>query len=410
MTQDELHNLRVLVIDDQPQVRTAVRGVLGDLGIREITEANSGRSALALVTQPGVQFDLILCDLRMPERDGIEAMRALAALGIESAVAIMSVEDDRVIEIAGSLASLQGLRLLGTIRKPVTAENLAPMLARVFREAPGSMPRISAPASDLEYAFRRNELQLFYQPQIHLRTGCVAGVEALVRWRHPTLGLVKPAEFMPALERSDAYMALLTQFSLEEGIAFAGRSRQAGRPLKVAINLSARAFERLDLPERIDALAGNAAVPTSDLTLEITETDVSRDVVRLADVALRLHLKGFRLSVDDFGMGQSGLAQLKMVPFNELKIDREFAAGCSKSSIKRSVVDASLALARMLHMTSVAEGVQDQDDIRLLDELGCDIVQGYFYARPMSEEVVGEWMAQWAQAYPASDAPTQGGP
>ena len=388
--------LRVLVIDDQAPVRTSVCEVLRELGVLDITEANGGRSALKLVTAAEVPFDLILCDLRMPERDGIEAIRAFAALGITSAVVIMSVEADRVIEIAGTLASLQGLRLLGTIQKPVSADNLAPLLHRASDAVPPVRAGTArAPVGDIGDAFLRHQLHLHYQPKIELRSRRLIGVEALIRWRHPTLGMFHPAAFMPALERSDDHSALLTEFSLSEGIAFAGRARKQGFNLSVAINLSARAFDDLALPERIEAMARIADVPPAFVTVEVTETEVARNVVRLVDVALRLHLKGFNLSVDDFGIGESGLAQLQKVPFSELKIDREFAHGCSHSTLKRSVVAASVALAHTLGMTAVAEGVQDQEDVELLDTLDCDVIQGFIFARPMGEDALATWMADW---------------
>ncbi len=397
MSQAPALDVRVLVIDDQRQVRTAVCDVLRTLGIADITEAGSARSALTQVTASEAPFDLILCDLRMPERDGIEVIRAFAALGVESAVAIMSVENDRVIEIAGTLASLQGLRMLGTIQKPVTVQNLAPILDLVFETRPVAHPEsTSAPEGEIGDAFLRRELRLFYQPKIELRSNRIAGVEALIRWKHPTFGMFQPSAFMPALERSEDYTALLTEFSLAEGIAFAGRSRRGNAALNVAINLSARAFEKLDLPERVEAMTSKADVPTKNITLEITETEVTRDVVRHVDVAMRLHLKGFRLSVDDFGMGESGLAQLQKVPFTEIKIDRGFVDGCAKSTLKRSVVEASIALARTLKMTSVAEGVQNQDDLDVLTELGCDVIQGFHFARPMSEEALLAWVAAWS--------------
>jgi len=249
--------------------------------------------------------------------------------------------------------------------------------------------------SDLGDACLRGELRLFYQPKIVLPSRQVAGVEALIRWKHPTLGMFQPWAFMPALERSDYFSAMLTEFSLSEAIAFAGWSRRHGQALPVAINLSARAFEKLDLPERVEAMVTAAAVPAKSIILEITETEASRNIVRLGDVAMRLHLKGFRLSMYDFGMGESGLAQLQKTPFAEIKIDREFANGCAKSKLKRSVVEASIALARTLKMTSVAEGVQDEDDLDVLATLECDIVQGFIFARPMSEEALATWVAQW---------------
>jgi EAL domain-containing protein (putative c-di-GMP-specific phosphodiesterase class I) len=216
-------------------------------------------------------------------------------------------------------------------------------------------------------------------------------VEALIRWRHPTLGLFQPAAFLPALESSDDYSALLADFCVDEGIRCAGRWRRAGRTVPVAINLAASAFERLDLPDRIEAVAHREDVPPELITIEMTETQMLQHAVRAIDVAMRLRLKGFRLSIDDFGMGQSGLAQLQRVPFTELKIDREFVSGCAASVSKRSVVEASIRLARSLEMTIVGEGVEHADDLDVLRTLGCDLAQGFLFGRPMSEAGLAIW-------------------
>ncbi|HEY2848924.1 MAG TPA: EAL domain-containing response regulator [Gemmatimonadaceae bacterium] len=388
--------LSVLVIDDQSHVRNWVRTVLKGAGVKEIVEASDGGQALAAVTQPGAWFDLVLCDLRMPERDGIETIRAFAALGLESAIAIMSVEEERIIETAGMLAEVQGLRLLGTVAKPLTREKLE-ALFRKMNEGTKTEAQDAkmAPEADLANAFGRQELQLVYQPKISMRTGKFAGVESLVRWKHPALGMFQPSSFVPQIEGSEALSASLTEFSLRESIACVGRWREAGRELRMAVNLSARAFEALDLPERANAICLEHHVEPDWITLELTETYVARDAVRLIDVATRLRLKGFTLSIDDFGTGQSGLSKLQKLPFNELKIDRQFVNGCSHSGTQRSVVEASLALARSLKMVSVAEGVQYRPDWDLLNQLGCDMMQGFFIARPMSEEGLEAWAVQW---------------
>jgi EAL domain-containing protein (putative c-di-GMP-specific phosphodiesterase class I) len=379
--------VRVLVVDDQSHVRTWVREILKRMGIDHVTEAEDGREALAAVTKPGAWFDLILCDLQMPEKDGIETIRSFGALGLESAIAIMSIEDERIIETAGMLAEVQGLRMLGTIPKPVTEEKLEPILERM-REVPGHRVNdaVLAPEKDFKNAFKRTELFFLYQPKVWMRSGKFGGVEALVRWKHPELGLFQPASFGPAMEGDEQYGSALTDLSLREAIACAGRWQQAGGELAVAINLSARAFDRIDLPERIASLALDAHVPPERITLEVPETQVARDATRLIDVAARLRLKGFRLAIDGFGTGESGLSKLQKLPFNELKIDRSF-------------VHASLTLARNLKMTSVAVGIQQRPDWELLDELGCDVMQGFFIARPMSEEGLEAWVAQWTLHY-----------
>ena len=188
--------MRVLIVDDQSHVRNWVRTVLKQAGVVEVTEASDGGEALTAVTHPGAWFDLILCDLRMPERDGIELIRAFAALGIESSIAIMSVEEERVIETAGMLAEVQGLQLLGTVAKPLTSEKLERLFEKMREGAPKRPDEHRmAPESDLTNAFIRQELQLVYQPKIWMRTGKFAGVESLVRWKHPALRPL-PARFV----------------------------------------------------------------------------------------------------------------------------------------------------------------------------------------------------------------------
>src|ERR1019366_9363798 len=237
--------LHILVVDDQSHVRTWVREILKRMGIVHVTEAEDGREGLAAGTNRGASFDLILCDLQMPEKDGIETIRSFGALGLESAIAIMSVEHERIIETAGMLAEVQGLRMLGTIPKPVTEEKLEPILERM-REVKGHgvNDAVIAPEKDFKNAFKRTELFFLYQPKVWMRTGKFGGVEALVRWKHPEFGLVQPASFGPAMEGDEQYGGALTGLSLREAIACAGRWQQAGGELAVAINLSARAFDR----------------------------------------------------------------------------------------------------------------------------------------------------------------------
>lgn len=388
--------LRALIIDDQREVRVAVRDALFESGVTDVVEASSGLAALALVKSAERPFDVILCDLQMPDRDGVEVLRDLSALGVRAAVIIMSVEDYRVIEIAGTLASLQGLYMLGTVQKPVLPDVLSQMLSQISSPAARDDAAI-VPLSPEAFAeaFSTDDLVLHYQPQLDRATRQLLGAEALVRWNHATRGLMYPSEFMPEVERSDEVAAALTRFALAEAIAFAGRMQRRGLPIAVSINLFARDFEQLDLPDRIARLAQDAGVPPDHITLEITETDVVGNMVRMADVALRLHLKGFRLSVDDFGTGESGLAQLKNAPFSELKIDKEFIDGCSDSTLKRSVTYTCVGLAGRLGMATVAEGVQNQRDIHTLEELGCDRFQGFFFARPMSEGDFIVWASEW---------------
>jgi EAL domain-containing protein (putative c-di-GMP-specific phosphodiesterase class I) len=387
--------VRVLIVDDQHHVRTWERAVLASMGITDVVEAADGREAIAAVTRAGGWFDLVLCDLRMPERDGIETLRGFAALGVQSGVVIVSGEDERVLDTTALLTEAHGLRLLGTIQKPVTTQKLEPVLLKMRRRiTPSGQSTIVAPPGDIENAFARGELRLMYQPKVSIRTGDLAGVEALVRWQHPEFGMFPPSAFVPLMEGSVTHSRSLADFTLREAVACVGRKRAEGLELRVAVNLSRRALDRLDLPEWIAERCKEHDVPPGQITLEITETAVVHDMVRLLDVATRLRLKGFALSIDDFGTGESGLSTLKRLPFTELKIDREFVDGCSRSMTQRSVVEASIDLARRLNMSVVAEGVQYKSDWDVLDALRCDTVQGYYVATPMSEAHLVEWVSR----------------
>lgn len=395
-SRDAFAALRVLVIDDQEHVRKWARRVLSSLGVTEVSDAEDGQAALAMVTSPGSHFDLILCDLKMPRTDGIELIRAFSAMRLDSAIALLSMEPERVLETSALLAEEQGLRVLGAVAKPLTVEKLEPLLAASVRDArPGPAATTTYPPEDIRAALRSGALHLLYQPKITMATGRISGVEALARWKHPEFGQVGPDVFVAMCEESPPLGDWLLDFVLRESLTFAQRARENGLDLDVAINVHAQAFDNISLPEMVEGLARESGCDPSRLTIEITERSVAEDAIRMLDVATRLRLKGFNLAIDDFGTGHSGLAQLRRLPFNQLKIDRQFVHGSADSSTKRSVVEASVALARNLKMTSVAEGVQQRPEWDLLQAIGCEEMQGFFTGRPMTEEGFSAWAAQW---------------
>jgi CheY-like chemotaxis protein len=225
-TADRNALLRVLVIDDQEHVRKWVRRVLKSAGIVKVSEAEDGRSALAQVTTPGTAFDLILCDLKMPNTDGIELIRAFSAMRLETAVILLSMEPERVLETSALLAEEQGLRILGALAKPLTVEKLQPLLASgLFGDSPKPKAASHVPNEKLRDALTSGALHLLYQPKIAMATGRVAGVEALARWRHPDYGTVTPDIFVAMCEASKPLGDWLLDFTLGEAMAFASRAR-----------------------------------------------------------------------------------------------------------------------------------------------------------------------------------------
>jgi EAL domain-containing protein (putative c-di-GMP-specific phosphodiesterase class I) len=396
MSQD-YSGLRVLLIDDQAHVRRFVRDQLGTNGITDVTEASSGREGLQAVTAPGVAFDLILCDLRMPEMDGIETIRAMANMGLRTSVAILSVENERVIESAGMLARLGGLNLVGEVPKPLTPEKLEGLLERVTNQsAPAPAP--SAPTvseAEVAAAVAAGAFTLVYQPRVHMRNGVSILAEATTQWAHPALGTLASTVFLPVIERSPETLAAFTTWQIREAIAACGRWTADGHELGVAINLRPAVLSQLDLPDVIERTAAEHRVPNGRVTVEVAESRLGADLAPMVDVAARLRIKRIRVALDEYTGAQQGVQDILKLPFNEIVLAASCVDGCSTSAASRAVVEAGLAVARSLKLTTAAVGISRRTDWNLLAELGCDSGQGNFIARAMPEVGLGIWAAQW---------------
>src|SRR4051794_27451406 len=243
----------------------------------------------------------------------------------------------------------------------------------------------------LRQALADNELRVEFQPKIRLGTGEVAGFEALVRWRHPELGLVSPAEFVPLAEAS-GLIGALTSTVLRMALDACRRWHDIGRKVGVAVNISARSLDDPVLVGQVAAMLTASGVEPRWLTLEITESSVMENAARSIDVLLQLRSLGVRLSIDDFGTGYSSLHQLRGLPVHEVKIDKAFVDEVDGDGADRAVVRAIVELAESLGLTTVAEGVEHAAQAYALDGLGVGQVQGYFYGRPMSEAAATEWL------------------
>lgn len=257
------------------------------------------------------------------------------------------------------------------------------------RHSPGRLTLVS----DLRAALDNGELVVHYQPKAELPSGKIIGVEALLRWDHPQHGLIPPDEFIPVAEHA-GLMRAMTLFVLESAISQCRDWTFAGKPLTVAVNLSARSLLDARLPHDILILLGRWGVDASRLRLEITESSIMADPVRLVDVLAKLNDAGIGLSIDDFGTGYSSLAQLKKLPVDEIKIDKSFVLGMSHNENDVVIVQSTVDLGRNLGLRVVAEGVEDQETMDMLIALGCDVAQGFFLSRPIPADRFGEWIRE----------------
>ncbi|MBN8487135.1 MAG: EAL domain-containing protein [Burkholderiales bacterium] len=246
--------------------------------------------------------------------------------------------------------------------------------------------------SALRRAVERDELLLHYQPQLAVDTGEISGIEALVRWKHPELGMVSPGEFIPLAESSGQILAI-GEWVMRTAVQQVKTWMAAGLPqITVAVNLSALQFRDPTLPDRVKAILDEAAIPATCLELELTESVATGNPAGAMAMMERLHALGVRLSIDDFGTGYSSLNYLKRFPIHTLKIDQSFVRDISTDADDRAIVQAIIQLARALHLSTIAEGVENDEQARFLRAHGCDMVQGYRYCRPIDADAAFAWM------------------
>ncbi len=388
--------MRILVIDDESFALRLVSHQLRTLGFHDILPFERAAEAVAFLETDGAGVDAILLDLQMPELDGIEVVRHLARLRYAGGVILVSGEDERILQTASTLAKAHALNVRGAVRKPVTPEQLKHLLEAPHGPAvkgPRPSHKTYAP-EDIRRAIDDGQLVNYYQPKVDLATGRVVGVETLVRWQHPEDGLVFPDQFIPQAEEHHLIDAL-TRFVLRGALRQARVWQDAGYAITVAVNVSMDNLSSLDFPDFVEAAVRAAGVPNDRLILEVTESRLMTNALTALDILTRLRLKHIGLSIDDFGTGHSSLAQLRDVPFAELKIDRGFVHGAARDLAARAIVEASLGMARQLGLTSVAEGVEDCSDWEQMRALGCDVAQGYLIARPMPADRFHAWHADW---------------
>jgi len=249
----------------------------------------------------------------------------------------------------------------------------------------------------LRFALGHGELRLHYQPEVDLNTGRIVEVEALVRWQHPERGLVPPGEFIPIAEQSGLVVPL-GEWVLREACSQLAAWRRAGTvkdDVRVAVNVSARQLSGSELPQSVAAALAHADLDPAALCLEITESAVIQDTEKALANLRALKQQGVFIALDDFGVGFSSLSQIReLPPVDVIKVDRSFTAGLGDNAPDTAVVTAVLGLARSLRVTAVAEGVETADQLSRLRRLGCDVGQGFYFARPQPPEEVAQLLAK----------------
>ena len=391
-----LDSLTAMVVEDSAVQREHLVALVEALGFGTVLQAGDGNEAMELLSRHGAgAVHLVVTDIDMPGMDGIELIGHLAEGRLAENVIVTSARDPRLLETVESMAADNALlKLLGTLTKPVTREALVRALGRAqpraHQSGHGSQPTTDRPSlADIEQALDLGQFVPFYQPKVWMRTGLLRGVEALARWQHPQLGLLGPQHFIDIIEGTPL-MARFTLAMVEQSVQQLKAWLRSSPRMTLSVNLSADDLGDKGFLDRLMDLVQTHEVPASALIWEVTETMIMSHR-SLANVA-RLGLKGFGLSMDDYGIGYSSMQTLSRSPFTELKIDRVFVNGASERSNRRAILNSSLDMGRSLGIATVAEGVETVGDWNLLNELGCDIAQGYLVAKPMPGAELLPWI------------------
>ncbi|MFT7091198.1 MAG: EAL domain-containing protein (putative c-di-GMP-specific phosphodiesterase class I)/ActR [Candidatus Azotimanducaceae bacterium] len=395
---NRLKLLSILLVDDDDFMLDVVEETLRQIGIEKNARCTGSMEALAHIKNSPEPTQLMICDLNMPGMDGIECMRHLSELNYKGGVIILSGSDERLLNTVGSLLLEHNLNYIGSLKKPVDKEALIALMLKLT-DVPtsdgGSYGALQILSVDKLSAGLKTEcIEPFFQPKISAFDQNVLGAECLLRWRDSEYGLISPLAVIPVAE-AHGLIDKLTLVVFTKAMEHLSDWTRQGHALTVSVNVSMDNLKHLDLPDVLAAIARNLDVNPNQVILEITESRLVGNLASCLEIISRFRLLGFGLSIDDFGTGYSSMEKLKQMPFTELKVDRAFVCNAASDPVARAIFQSSVDLGHALNMTVVAEGAETKEDWDLVVAMGCDQLQGYVVAKPMSPENFIDWKTRW---------------
>lgn len=393
-----LHAVLVLDLDRFKLTNDALGYEAGDLLLKTAAMRIQGcaRAGDLVSRFGGDEFTVLLEDIHSAHNAATVAEKICAA--IAKPFVISSQEYYISASIGISLAPADGDNASLLIKRADTAMFRAKERGNSYRFYEDNMEEAISTKhkleNDLWRALERNEFFLQYQPQYNQKTGRAIGMEALIRWRHPELGLISPARFIPAAEES-GLVSNIGAWVLREACRQNKAWQESGLPaLPVAVNLSARQFEEDDIAGKILSILQETGLESRYLELELTESAVMKEPQKTRQILESLKAAGMLISVDDFGTGYSSLGQLKNFPFDKLKIDQSFIRDITTNPDDAEIVLAIISIARSMNLKVIAEGVETLEQLQYLRNNGCDEIQGYYFSRPVDAEAIPRLLAE----------------
>lgn len=387
-----MNDNRLMVMDDDPDVGAFFGQVGEDLGFEVKVIADPERFAATVVEYSPT---VLLLDLQMPGRDGIELLRELAGLDRHPKVLIASGLDSRVLTSAAELGMSMGVDIAGSFCKPIALDELEVLLTRLKTHSK------LITANQLRDAVHQGQLVVHYLPKATFKSPgrwIIDGAEALVRWQHPEYGLLYPKDFIDLAEESGLIIEV-TDFVFRAAMEQARVWFAHGLYMELGVNLSAQFLSDLKFPDRLLALIRENNLDPSMITLELTETAAMADPAVALDILARLRVKNINICLDDFGTGASSLTHLYRMPFSEVKLDNQFTNDMRLREDARALVEGLVYLAHKLKMRACAEGVEDEGTLEMLEAMHCDKAQGHLLGAAVRarelEGVVERWNSRF---------------
>jgi EAL domain-containing protein (putative c-di-GMP-specific phosphodiesterase class I)/CheY-like chemotaxis protein len=382
------------VFDDEPAIAELLADMLARIGFSGYQFSSAAPFLVAVKSRPP---DLIILDLALDQTDGVEVLRALGKLDFAGSVLLISGKDPQVLMEVFEIGIMRGLAMLPPLHKPFFFPDLqqALMCTATTRTKPSQREARQPPWIDLSEALERGWLELWYQPKIDLKARRICGAEALLRARHPDLGVLLPSSFLPGSD--DPLHQPLFEFVLQDVSKHAFRLVEMNAPLRLSFNAPASVLYGGNLVGLVRRnVPDHPGFP--GLLLEITEDEIIREPELAREVAAQMKLRNVLLSIDDFGAGSASFSRLRELPAYELKLDRAFVDGCSEQRTNRAACDAAVSLGHEFNALVCAEGVERAADLRVLRELGFDSAQGLLFAQPMPFPKFMQLLASQASA------------
>lgn len=390
-----IKELSILVTDDSLTQRQYVQDLCRDLEVTQLQGAANGVDALQILEAQTI--DVVLIDLEMPVMDGVELIRSIAQKKLSTSVIILSAKDPILISSVGTMAEADGLHVLGTFQKPLLSDALECSLLRFLHDAKIAQQEVKdvieqeVTAIELSQALVNGEMTLAFQPKLTVQGLLLRGVEALARWHHPTKGMISPGTFIPLAERHGLIDAL-TRNLLEQAFKHKRSWQQYGLRFNLAFNLSPLSLADIDIVDWLCAMAEQYDIPAHEVTFEITENALLGELACAIRTLARLRLKGFHIAIDDYGTGFANAQQLSRVPATELKIDRSLVHRAAARPQQQTIFSSTVELAKKLNLSTVAEGVETQEDFQVVFDLGVDLVQGFYFSKPLFPDELLAWI------------------